>query len=78
MAERGLPWTISAVFFVRHFWGEQWDEAEPQRSIISHPNEMRELPGRVDLSGELDRMARGSVGGSRRDVATADAALIRG
>jgi len=45
---------------VRHFWGEQWDDLEPEAiDYLSAPNEMRELlTNELILSGEMDRMAQ--------------------
>jgi hypothetical protein len=60
LAERGLALSDFSDFFVRHFWGEQWDEVEPAATdYLSTPNEMRELlTNELILSGELDRMAQ--------------------
>jgi hypothetical protein len=60
LAERGLALDDFSGFFVRHFWGEQWDEAEPTAiDYLSTPNEMHDLlRNELILSGELDRMAQ--------------------
>jgi len=60
LAGRGLALDDFSGFFVRHFWGEQWDDVEPAAiDYLSAPNEMRELlTNELILSGELDRMAQ--------------------
>ena len=60
LAGRGLALEDFSDFFVRHFWGEQWDDVEPAAiDYLSAPNEMRELlTNELILTGELDRMAQ--------------------
>ena len=60
LAGRGLALDDFSGFFLRHFWGEQWDDVEPAAiDYLSAPNEMRELLiNELLLSGELDRMAQ--------------------
>jgi hypothetical protein len=60
LAERGLNLTDFGAYFVRHYWGEQFDDAEPEPlDYFAAPNEMRELlVTELILSGELDRMAQ--------------------
>lgn len=59
LAQRGLNLADFSAYFVRHYWGEQFDDAESEPvDYFSAPNEMRELLTReLILSGELDRMA---------------------
>ncbi|HXA09508.1 MAG TPA: hypothetical protein VNW28_05965 [Chthoniobacterales bacterium] len=59
LAERGLALSDFSAYFVRHYWGEQWDEIEPEAiDLFSAPSDLRELLTReLILSGELDRMA---------------------
>ena len=61
LAERGLNLGDFSGFFVRHYWGEQWDDVEPETSdYLSAPTEMHELlTNELILSGELNRMAQG-------------------
>jgi len=60
LAGNGLALSDFSDFFVRHFWGEQWDDLEPEAiDYLSAPNEMRELlTNELILSGEMDRMAQ--------------------
>jgi hypothetical protein len=60
LAARGLALGDFSGFFMRHFWGEQWDDVEPAAiDYLSAPNEMHELlTNELILSGELDRMAQ--------------------
>ena len=60
LAARGLALGDFSGFFMRHFWGEQWDDVEPAAiDYLSAPNEMHELLiNELILSGELDRMAQ--------------------
>src|SRR5262245_26992531 len=60
LVERGLALGDFSGFFVRHFWGEQWEDIEPAViDYLSAPNEMRELlTNELILTGELDRMAQ--------------------
>src|SRR6476620_10491582 len=60
LAGRGLALDDFSGFFLRHFWGEQWDEVEPAAiDYLSAPNEMHQLlNNELILSGELDRMAQ--------------------
>ncbi len=59
LAQRGLSLADFSAYFVRHYWGEQFDDVEPEPlDYLSAPNEMRELlTTELILSGELDRMA---------------------
>ena len=59
LAQRGLNLADFSAYFVRHYWGEQFDDVEPAPlDYLSAPNEMRELlTTELILSGELDRMA---------------------
>ena len=60
LAERGLTLSDFSAHFVRHYWGEQWDDIEPDAvEYFSAPNDLRELlTSEFILSGELDRMAQ--------------------
>jgi hypothetical protein len=60
LAERGLALSDFSGFFVRHYWGEQWDDVEPAAiDYLAAPSEMQELlTNELILSGELDRMAQ--------------------
>jgi hypothetical protein len=59
LAERGLTLSDFSAHFVRHYWGEQWDDVVPDAvDYFSAPNELRELlTNELILSGEHDRMA---------------------
>ena len=59
LAQRGLGLADFGAYFVRHYWGEQLDEVEPERlDYFTAPQETREtLIRELFLSGELDRMA---------------------
>ncbi len=61
LAQRGLNLADFSAYFVRQYWGEQFDDVEPEPlDYLSAPNEMRELlTTELILSGELDRMAHG-------------------
>jgi hypothetical protein len=60
LAERGLTLGDFGAYFVRHYWGEHFDDVEPEVvNFFSAPNELRELlTSELILSGELDRMAQ--------------------
>ena len=70
---RGLVLDDFSGFFLRHFWGQQWDDVEPAPiDYLSAPNDMRELlSNELILSGELNRMAQRLTGG-RVPLATAE------
>ncbi len=59
LAERGLSLGDFSAFFVRRYWGNQWDDLVPEAlDYLDAPNEMRKLfADNLILSGELDRMA---------------------
>src|SRR4030095_15745632 len=77
LAGRGLALDDFSGFFVRHFWGEQWDNVEPAAiDYLSAPNEMRELlTNELLLTGELDRMAQRLSWRVAARCATADATV---
>ncbi len=60
LAGRGLSLGDFGTYFVRHYWGEQFDDAEAEAlDYFAAPDEMRELLTiELILSGELDRMAQ--------------------
>lgn len=60
LVERGLTLSDFGAYFVRHYWGEQMEEVEPETlDYFSAPNETRALlTSELILSGELDRMAQ--------------------
>jgi hypothetical protein len=60
LAERGLTLSDFSAYFVRHYWGEQWHDIEPEAiDLFSAPGDLRELlTNELILSGELDRMAQ--------------------
>jgi hypothetical protein len=60
LADRGLTLADFAAYFVRHYWGEQMNEVEPEPlEWLSAPDDMSELLTKeLVLSGELDRMAQ--------------------
>ena len=60
LAERGLNLNDFSAHFVRHHWGQYWDEVEPEEvDYLVAPNELRELlTSELILSGELDQMAQ--------------------
>jgi hypothetical protein len=60
LEERGLTLSDFSDYFVRHYWGDAVDDAEPEAvDYTSAPNELRELlVVELILSGELDRMAK--------------------
>lgn len=60
LTDRGLTLGDFAAYFVRHYWGEHFDNAEPEAlDYLIAPNELRELlTTELILSGELDRMAQ--------------------
>ncbi len=60
LAGRGLTLSDFSAHFVRHYWGEKWDDVEPEAvDYFSAPNELRELLiNELILSGELDQMAQ--------------------
>ena len=59
LTERGLTLSDFSAHFVRHYWGEKWEDIEPEVvDYFSAPNDLRELlTSELILSGELDRMA---------------------
>jgi hypothetical protein len=60
LTDRGLSLGDFGAYFVRHYWGEQFEDvaAEPL-DFLNAPNEMRDLlTTELILSGELDRMAQ--------------------
>ena len=59
LAERGLTLSDFSAYFVRQYWGQRWDDVEPDLvDYYSAPNDLRELlTSELILSGELDRMA---------------------
>ncbi|MGH8095221.1 MAG: hypothetical protein ACREIF_17425 [Chthoniobacterales bacterium] len=59
LSQRGLTLGDFSAYFVRHYWGEQFDEVETEATdYFSAPNEMRELlTTELILCGELNRMA---------------------
>ena len=77
LAGRGLALDDFSGFFLRHFWGEQWDEVEPAAiDYLSAPNEMHQLlNNELILSGELDRMAQRLSWRVAARSATADAPI---
>lgn len=77
LAGRGLALDDFSGFFLRHFWGEQWDDVEPAAiDYLSAPNEMHELlNNELILSGELDRMAQRLSWRVAARCATADATV---
>jgi hypothetical protein len=60
LEERGLTLDDFSEYFVRHYWGDQIDDAEPEEiEYASAPNELRELLIKeLNLSGEMDRLAK--------------------
>lgn len=60
LAERDLTLSDFSAHFVRHYWGEKWDDIEPAAlDYFSAPNELRDLLIReLILSGELDGIAQ--------------------
>ena len=60
LTDRGLTLADFSAHFVRHYWGEKWDDIEPEAvDYFSAPNELRELlTTELILSGELDQMAQ--------------------
>jgi hypothetical protein len=59
LAERGLTLVDFSAYFVRHYWGDHWDDLEAEaRDYFAAPNEIRKLlTDELILSGELERMA---------------------
>ena len=59
LSDRGLSLGDFGAFFVRHYWGEQSDDLEPEaRDYLTAPNELRELlVAELILSREIGRMA---------------------
>lgn len=60
LTDRGLGLGDFGAYFVRHYWGEQFEDvaAEPL-DFLTAPNETRDLlTAELILSGELDRMAQ--------------------
>lgn len=59
LSDRGLSLGDFGAFFVRHYWGEQAEDLEPEaQDYLTTPNEMRELLiGELILSRELAHMA---------------------
>jgi hypothetical protein len=60
LEERGLTVNDFSDYFVRHYWGEMVNDAEPQPiDYASATDELRELLiAELNLSGELDRLAK--------------------
>ena len=60
LAERALTLNDFSAYFVRHYWGEKWDDVEAAVvDYFSAPNELRALLiNELILSGELDQMAQ--------------------
>jgi hypothetical protein len=60
LEQRGLTLSDFSDHFVRHYWGDTIEDAEPEAiDYVSAPNELRELlVVELILSGELDRMAK--------------------
>ena len=60
LAQRGLNLSDFSNFFVRHYWGEQWDKVETETiDYLTAPNEMHDLlNNELILSGELNRMTQ--------------------
>jgi hypothetical protein len=60
LEERGLTLNDFSDYFVRHYWRNVIEDAEPEAvEFISAPNELRELLiVELILSGELDRIAK--------------------
>jgi hypothetical protein len=60
LADRVLGLNDFSAHFVRHYWGEKWDEIEPEvLEYFGAPNELRELLlSELILSGALDQMAQ--------------------
>ena len=60
LEQRGLTLNDFSDHFVRHYWGDTIEDAEPEAiDYVSAPNELRELlVVELILSGELDRMAK--------------------
>lgn len=60
LEERGLTLSDFSDYFVRHYWGDQADDFEPEPlDYFSAPNELRELlTVELLLCGELERMAK--------------------
>jgi hypothetical protein len=59
LTERGLTLGDFSAYFVRHYWGDEWEDVEAQNlDYFAAPNDMRKLlTDELILSGELDRMA---------------------
>jgi hypothetical protein len=74
LADRGLSLNDFSAHFVRHYWGEKWDDLEPQAlEYFAAPNELRELlKSELILSGELDQMAQRMSWRVAADCAAAD------
>jgi hypothetical protein len=60
LEERGLTLDDFGDYFVRHYWDNTIDDAEPDEiEYASAPNELRELlVAELNLSGEMERLAR--------------------
>jgi hypothetical protein len=60
LEERGLMLEDFSNYFVRHYWGDTIDDAEPEEiEYASAPDELRELlVAELNLSGEMDRLAK--------------------
>jgi hypothetical protein len=60
LEERGLTLNDFSDYFVRHYWGNTIDDAEPEQiGYASAPDELRELLiAELNLSGEMDRLAK--------------------
>ncbi len=59
LSERGLTLGDFSAHFVRHYWGEQWQDLAPEQlEYLSAPNELHKLLVHdLLLSGELDQIA---------------------
>ena len=60
LEDRALSLGDFGAYFVRHYWGEQWNDLEADAlDYLSAPNDVRELlTSELLLSGELNRMAQ--------------------
>ncbi|HEX4667884.1 MAG TPA: hypothetical protein VH207_14930 [Chthoniobacterales bacterium] len=60
LADRGLSLGDFGAYFVRHYWGEQFQDAPAEPlDLLTAPNEVRDLlTTELILSGELERMAQ--------------------
>ncbi|HEY1582527.1 MAG TPA: hypothetical protein VGF73_05470 [Chthoniobacterales bacterium] len=60
LADRALTLGDFGAYFIRHYWGEQFEEVEAEKlEYLTAPNKLRDLLAtELILSGELDRMAQ--------------------